>query len=122
MPTMEMPIVSPDTHKRAGDMIRERVQRGASMLDASRPGWRDEIDKRILSMASAYGCILGQLFDEGPFATSSGYAIGARSLGIWDEEHIVDGRSIPATVHCGFAAGSPWQYAYMLREWLRLLP
>lgn len=122
MPTIEMPIVSPETDLRATDLIRGRVARGAQLLDDNIPGWRDSIDKRRLNLCDAHGCILGQLHDEGPFATQSGYAIGSKNLGLWDEELVVNGRLIPATVHFGFNALHPWEYPYLLREWLRLLP
>lgn len=44
---------------------RERVARGATLLDAKRPGWADKIDITRLRMSSKCTCILGQL--EGTF-------------------------------------------------------
>lgn len=113
--------ISEETHRRAQDLIRERVERGARLLDDSLPGWQMRIDKARLRMCDAHGCILGQLHDEGPFA-ASGYTIGAKSFGLWDEEVMVNGRLIPATVHYGFNGAHMWEYEYLLAEWLRLLP
>lgn len=44
---------------------RERVARGAALLDEKRPGWAERIDLPTLSMASDCMCVLGQL--EGSF-------------------------------------------------------
>jgi len=43
-------------------IYRERVQRGAKMLDSVRPGWRDEISLGELNMRYPCYCILGQLW------------------------------------------------------------
>lgn len=53
---------------------RERVNRGAALLDQRRPGWAGELDLNTLHMASCDSCVLGQLFD--------GYFIGTRRLAI----------------------------------------
>lgn len=40
---------------------RERVARGAALLDAKRPGWASRIDVGTLTLHDACGCIVGQL-------------------------------------------------------------
>ena len=44
------------------EQAKERVERGARLLDKRKPGWQDRIDLARLSVASADFCILGQLY------------------------------------------------------------
>lgn len=46
------------------DEARERVVRGAALLDAKQPGWREKVDPETLQMRSECGCVLGQVFGE----------------------------------------------------------
>lgn len=43
------------------DPPRERVLRGAKLLDSHRPGWVTDIDVRRLNMRTPW-CVLGQLY------------------------------------------------------------
>lgn len=43
------------------DDARQRVAKGAALLDAQRPGWAQRINVRELDMSSGCFCILGQL-------------------------------------------------------------
>ena len=43
--------------------LRERVARGAALLDERRPGWHREIIPDQLDMISCEDCIIGQLFN-----------------------------------------------------------
>lgn len=103
--------------------IRDRIDRGVEMLDDNRPDWRDRIDPTRLDMLDGFRCILGQVYDEGPFAVLSGYQIGMRELGLHDEVLIVNGRMIDAEEYYGFHpgeryAGNPDAFT---AEWLRRL-
>jgi hypothetical protein len=40
------------------------VDRGAALLDARLPGWRDVIDASQLDLNSCQACVLGQLFGD----------------------------------------------------------
>ncbi len=46
------------------DEARERVERGAKLLDAKQPGWREKVDPETLEIRSECGCVLGQVFGE----------------------------------------------------------
>lgn len=41
---------------------RRRIARGAALLDAKRPGWRDQISPADLDLASCSKCVIGQAF------------------------------------------------------------
>lgn len=45
------------------DEIRERVERGAALLDERVPGWVDRINVDRLNVSSLFDCPLGQVFD-----------------------------------------------------------
>lgn len=47
------------------DEARERVAKGAALLDRERPGWAQQIDTGTLRMETSCFCVLGQL--EGSF-------------------------------------------------------
>ncbi len=40
------------------------VDEGVRLLDQVRPGWYDEINTETLDIASAYRCVLGQLYGD----------------------------------------------------------
>lgn len=42
--------------------IEERVQAGATFLDANVPGWWKKIDLEKLDISSPFDCIIGQLY------------------------------------------------------------
>lgn len=77
------------------EILEARVQRGIARLDSVLPGWREEIDKDRLDLASVTHCPLGQLY--GNYANGY-YALGSdfepceygfeddRSLGITYED------------------------------------
>lgn len=47
---------------------KQRVDNGVMVLDAVRPGWRQDIDVEALNLSSYVACVLGQIFgsyDEG---------------------------------------------------------
>lgn len=46
------------------DLIADRVGQGASLLDAVRPGWRDDLLEVDLEMQSCTECVLGHLYGE----------------------------------------------------------
>jgi hypothetical protein len=53
---------------------RERVARGAALLDEKQPGWEYEIDPGTLDLANGCLCVLGQVF--GNFYASIGWMTG----------------------------------------------
>lgn len=53
----------------------ERVNRGANLLDAKRPGWEKTVAPQKLEMANASFCIIGQAYgDYGEVRTPFGFA------------------------------------------------
>jgi hypothetical protein len=46
--------------------IRERVTRGAEMLDRLCCGWAGKIDLRVFDLSSCCRCVLGQIFGNFP--------------------------------------------------------
>lgn len=55
---------------------RERVERGAALLDRERPGWAQRIDCGALNIAYGCDCILGQL--EGSYGAACARINGAQ--------------------------------------------
>jgi hypothetical protein len=51
-----VPILPPE------DEARDRVERGAALLDKTAPGWRERVDPETLDMTLCTRCVLGQLF------------------------------------------------------------
>jgi hypothetical protein len=74
--------------------VRDRVARGAALLDEKRPGWAAEIDLDDLEMGSCFSCVLGQLFGE--------FADGADELfpddWVASEEDVRHGFDAPANL------------------------
>jgi hypothetical protein len=62
--------------------IEQRVQNGATFLDANVVGWVDKINLKTLNIASSCKCVVGQV-------TGKAYHEGVRSLGLG---HPLDGR------------------------------
>lgn len=79
------------------DEARERVARGAALLDQKRPGWAHAIDTGTLDLQSSCLCVIGQVY--GNFYSYVGAVTGdasgvgssrphAARLGFWVEtEH-----------------------------------
>ena len=59
-------------------IVEERVQAGAGLLDVARPGWESEINLDELIMGDRSSCVLGQLYPC--------YVKGIRALGLKEEE------------------------------------
>lgn len=109
-------------------ILRERVDRGVALLDVHAPDWRLRVDPLRLDMRAGSRCILGQLFDEGPFAVATGFTRGARELGLLDFA-IEDGVPVYDVVRYGFGIQDCYQnprnaeaWAALTAEWLRRLP
>lgn len=101
--------------------FRAQVDRGVALLDREQPGWRDDVDPTKLDMSSTCGCILGQVFDRGPFAVHSGYIEGLTELNIWSADYAAE---------YGFSLVIPrgtneWSWldawSHLRAEWLRRL-
>lgn len=45
-------------------MHEEQVRKGIAVLDETTPTWRDQVDKRVLDLASWGYCILGQVYGD----------------------------------------------------------
>jgi hypothetical protein len=54
----------------------KRIERGAGLLDKTRPGWRNQVDLASLDLGSCARCVLGQLL---------GSYHGRHELGLDDE-------------------------------------
>lgn len=59
--------------------VKQRVNRGASLLDRRRPGWRAKINVARLSLGDPWECVLGQLYG---FYTDGLDAVFGKSDGI----------------------------------------
>ena len=75
--------------------VNRRVARGAALLDAQVPNWRDRIDVDRLNMSSGENCVLGQLYlnEYGEHDWSAG--LKALSLTIDDRADADDAVPIP---------------------------
>lgn len=109
-------------------MIRERVDRGVALLNASEPGWREKVNPRVLDMRSGWRCILGQVFDQGQFAVSSGFTRGTRELHLENSFAIEDGVPVYDVVRYGFGVQDCYEnprnaeaWDALTAEWLRRL-
>lgn len=47
----------------AKEKVRNKVRKGADVLDDINPGWFNEVNVKELEMASCERCILGQIFE-----------------------------------------------------------
>lgn len=102
--------------------MRERVARGAALLDEHAPDWRYRVDPNRLNMLDGCRCILGQVFDDGVFAVESGYWIGAHELGLWDDIRVGDGGyPIWSIEWYGFTSTNLSQAVELRQCWLRQL-
>jgi hypothetical protein len=68
-----------DEHDKQHD-VTQRVARGAALLDAQVPNWRDRIDVDRLNMRSGEDCVLGQLYLSEYGAHD--WSAGLRALGL----------------------------------------
>ena len=89
--------------------IKERVEKGAALLDEKRPGWEKEIDLDGLVMESGTCCVLGQLY-EGSFYKGKWAILPEWGADSWDT---------PATEH-GFTSQNG-VYVALTRAWKRLI-
>lgn len=82
---------------------RERVAKGAALLDQERPGWAKAIDVGRLNIEACSRCVLGQLFGHyesgvtaipllGPTGGRSGRGFTLRGVEASDEEADVNWR------------------------------
>lgn len=62
---------------------KQRIDRGAALLDEKKPGWAGEIDISTLNVDSYFDCVLGQLYGT--------FALGSEA--IWGDE---DGEDLQA--------------------------
>lgn len=84
--------------------VAERVQKGARLLDRTRPGWERLINLNDLRLESTCNCVLGQLYGD--------YGKGV--------EELLHGDDYKAG-NCGFNASGGIRYTALTREWLRTI-
>ena len=58
-------------------VLRARVERGAALLDAEKPGWCERIDVPTLDIRDANHCVLAQVYPS--------FSEGLTELDIWEE-------------------------------------
>lgn len=80
-----------------GDSIRDRVERGAALLDTTTPDWCMGVSFQRLSMVNCTECVLGQLYGHyskgvSRLLTAAGSFDGSASHGfsITDEQYDLD--------------------------------
>lgn len=71
-----------------GLTVKDRVARGAALLDRRRKNWRSKIDVDSLDMAHGSYCILGQLY--GYYDDAPAYLIGGHMLSTLPAENGFD--------------------------------
>ena len=86
-----------------------RVERGAALLDARKPGWDSLIDLGELNMGDGDRCIFGQTFGD---EFDCGWSIGTRLL--LDD-------SLEKAVEHGFYEPGNCDYAGLDAEWRSLI-
>jgi hypothetical protein len=64
--------------------MRDRVQRGARLLDRERPDWIEKVNSHRLLMSDGKRCIVGQTFMNG---LKDPYNEGLDKLGITEEDY-----------------------------------
>ena len=67
---------------------KQRVQKGAALLDERSPGWLDRVNVRNLDLGSCFDCVLGQL--------GGTYKDETRRLGMNHEDSIEYGFNVPS--------------------------
>lgn len=87
--------------------VIERVRAGATLLDATVPGWEGKIDPETLDLQSCVGCILGQCFDI--------YGSGTKHLGLNHQDAVAFGFHAEAEHSRDVAAR---EYAQLAPAWL----
>lgn len=85
---------------------RQRVQRGAKLLDAEKPGWRAQVNPETLAMESGCGCVLGQAYGDFDLA------VDALRPAVRDLKSYCD---------VGFLAVTVADYVILEDAWLELL-
>lgn len=76
-------------------LARERVERGAALLDRYRPGWDQSVNLTDLDLGSASRCVLGQVYGRSnSLYDPPGYTSGKWALGLSEVD----------AVHYGFQA------------------
>jgi hypothetical protein len=96
--------------------VRERVEKGAALLDEEKPGWRESIDLGRLDMMSPWRCVLGQVFETWDMEAHSGYTLGLAALFDGDEDE-----DVSSAIEHGFEAPldeGVRDYGALHREWL----
>ena len=61
-------------------VLKQRVERGAALLDAEQPGWCERIDVPTLDLCDGRFCVVGQTHDS--------FEGGLRALGLWQRRQI----------------------------------
>ena len=93
-------------------VLKQRVERGAALLDAEQPGWCERIDLDVLSMTSVGDCVLGQLYletdNDSSYSLGKGYSWGKQALSI---------AAIGADVPYGFSTTGHRHDARLLPLW-----
>lgn len=92
--------------------VRERVERGAALLDAKEPGWRDRISPAELDIHSCSACVVGQVFglNEEDQGTADAWIEKIGELGCYNDAG-----------EYGFCGSGPKDYDSLRDEWIRFL-
>jgi hypothetical protein len=93
---------------------RDRVKRGAALLDRERPGWEGKMDISKFDIWEPNRCILGQVFMNGQFGSrhnTSGYSRGLIALKFAggddsEDEDVTEEKA----AHYGFTIGLKDEY------------
>lgn len=86
-------------------LVKGRVQRGAALLDKTRPNWYKpgNVNADALEMSDPHQCVLGQVFKRlGETHNESGYGYAVRRFDPrryedtdWESRHGFDGENYP---------------------------
>lgn len=99
---------------------KQRVAKGAALLDECRPGWEKEVDTSILDLSSGYLCILGQVYGAWDVGIGDLEARGVER--VWDTQALY-GFNHGATYEGAqdYARAVDKEYYWLKRRWTELI-
>lgn len=105
------------------DDVRERIQRGAELLDDHYTRWEDAIDTSILELADVLKCVLGQIGGDPEFHGQRDY--DAMLPIVFPETETHDERREISASHGFDVTTDAWdaeqEYEALTHEWVRLI-
>ena len=90
-------------------MFKNKVAKGAALMDKELPGWEKKIDLERLDLGDICNCVVGQLYPDESYITAVYDLLGINSI-------------IESTTdEYGFSASEWRDYPSLTREWKQLI-